>query len=109
MFYTPSQMSDFIQDEVKTALHAFFQENPTLNLLSTNSGYQNCRFLTRKQVSQYLGIGLSTVDYWARIGKLTKVHLDGSIRFDKEAIDQSIRGLKKYSSTHISSLKTSRL
>ncbi|MBK7370452.1 MAG: hypothetical protein IPJ09_03260 [Saprospiraceae bacterium] len=44
----------------------------------------NTRYLTRIQVSKYLNIGLSTVDLWARIGKLNKLDLDGSPRFDRQ-------------------------
>lgn len=46
------------------------------------------RYLTRKEVAVYLGIGLSTVDLWSRLGKLTKYRIDGSVRFDRKEIDE---------------------
>lgn len=49
---------------------------------------EESRYLTRKQVAQYLNIGLSTVDYWTRLGKLTKIRVNGSIRFDKRDVDR---------------------
>ncbi len=47
------------------------------------------RYLTRKQVAQLMSIGLSTVDYWARLGKLTKLRIHGTIRFDREQINKT--------------------
>lgn len=52
---------------------------------------EEARMLTRKQVSSYLSIGLSTVDYWSRIGKLRKVKIGNSTRFDKKEIDKALK------------------
>ena len=93
-----NQFSDFIKTEVKNALKECLQSEG-LNLVSHQSVFspkEDVRYLTRKQVSCYLGIGLSTVDYWARIGKLKKQEYQKSIRFDKLEIDACIRGLKTY-------------
>lgn len=49
---------------------------------------QESRYLTRKQVALYLNIGLSTVDLWSKLGKLRKIYMDGSVRFDREEIDE---------------------
>lgn len=52
---------------------------------------EEVRYLTRSQVAKYLSIGLSTVDYWAKIRKLNKVVVNGSVRFDKVEIDDFIQ------------------
>jgi DNA-directed RNA polymerase specialized sigma24 family protein len=54
------------------------------------------RWLTRQQTADYLGISVKTVDLWARIGKLKRIYIKGSPRFDREFIDQSFDELKKY-------------
>ena len=63
-------------------------------LESIQTSKETSRYLTRKQVAQYMNIGLSTVDYWSRLGKLTKIQIDGSVRFDKVELDNFLT-LKK--------------
>ena len=78
---------------VKQALKEFYvdggHDSTNHSTLTADS-----RWLTRKQVANYIGISLSTVDYWASIGKLNKIYIDGSTRFDKQEIDASINGLR---------------
>ncbi len=89
------QLADFIQNVVKAAMTEFMDEHE-FNMMNRSLIYNDARYLTRHQVSQYLGIGLSTVDYWAKNGKLNKLKIDGSVRFDKAEIDESIKTLRKY-------------
>jgi len=44
------------------------------------------QFLTRKDVARLIGISLSTVDYWARTGKITKHYVGTSVRFSRSEI-----------------------
>ncbi|MCB0689659.1 MAG: helix-turn-helix domain-containing protein [Saprospiraceae bacterium] len=53
-----------------------------------NSKNEEQRYLTRKEVARYLGVALSTVDLWSRTGKLRKINVNGSIRFDKYEVDR---------------------
>jgi len=95
MFYNSGQFADFLKTEVKAAIKEFFAEKGS-SLFSTKSLPDHSRYLTRSQVATYLGIAVSTVDYWARIGKLNKIDLSGSPRFDKSEIDANINTFRKY-------------
>lgn len=74
-----------VQEEVY-GLRQFITE-----ALSKHQDPEDSRYLTRKQVAKYLSIGLSTVDYWTKTKKLTKVDVNGSVRFDKYEIDSTIK------------------
>ena len=69
-----------------------------LETIPDRFGKEETRFLTRKQVSKYLSIGISTVDYWTKIKKLRKIDVHGIVRFDKIEIDQALQQgiLSKY-------------
>lgn len=54
------------------------------------------RYLTRQQTADYVSASVKTVDLWARTGKLRRIYIKGSPRFDREFIDQSFDELKKY-------------
>ncbi len=95
MFYNTDQFADFIKKEIKAAMKEFLSEKESC-LLTTNSRPEKSRYLRREQVSDYLGIGLSTVDLWARIGKLNKIDYKGSPRYDILEIDAQINNLRKY-------------
>ena len=56
--------------------------------ISPESKNEEQRYLTRKEVARYLGVALSTVDLWSRTGKLRKINVNGSIRFDKYEVDR---------------------
>jgi excisionase family DNA binding protein len=60
-------------------------------IIGRNNPNEERRYLTRKQVSVYLGIGVSTVDFWAKTKRLTKLNVNGSVRFDKAEIDLAIQ------------------
>lgn len=86
---------DLIHNEVKAAFKEAITE---LGIHSNRSFIPTplSRYLSRKQTAEYLDIGLSTVDYWARIGKLHKVFIEDAPRFDREEIDKSFSELKKF-------------
>lgn len=76
-----------IQDTIKAEFATLKEE--LVELIQKQSSPQ--RYLTRKEVAAYLVIGLSTVDLWSRLGKLTKYRIDGSVRFDREEIDNVLK------------------
>lgn len=96
MVYNEEQFADLIKNEVKAAMKEFLTEKESTIFSTTQKGITNLRYLTRSQVKEYLNIGVSTVDYWARIGKLNKINYKGSPRFDKLEIDAEIKILCKY-------------
>ena len=59
-----------------------------------NSKNEEQRYLTRKEVARYLGVALSTVDLWSRTGKLRKINVNWSIRFDRNEVDRTFSNLK---------------
>ena len=63
-------------------------------LESIERSQEKSRYMTRKEVAKYLSIGLSTVDYWSGIGKLEKIEISGTVRFDKNQIDQLLNQKK---------------
>ena len=71
-------IKDLLHDELQAVKQELLQE--------IRKSKEGPRYLTRKEVAQYLSCGLSTVDYWSRIGKLNKIHIDGTVRFDKQEI-----------------------
>lgn len=76
-----------IQDTIKAEFATLKEE--LVELIRKQSSPQ--KYLTRKEVAVYIGIGLSTVDLWSRLGKLTKYRIDGSVRFDREEIDNVLK------------------
>ena len=84
-----NELKNFIDQRLKE------QEDKIVQLIKTIKNEE--RYLSRARVAVYLDIGLSCVDTWARSGKLEKLFNDGSVRFDKEAIDDKLRNgqLKK--------------
>jgi len=94
MFISDEDFKDFVRTEIRQAIvEVLQQQEPVIRL---RSQFKEARFLTRRQVATYLGIGMSTVDYWVSIGKLKKIYINGSPRFDREEIDKSFTNLKKY-------------
>lgn len=94
MFISDEDFKDFVRTEIRQAIvEVLQQQEPVIRL---RSQFKEARFLTRRQVATYLGIGMSTVDYWVSIGKLTKIYINGSPRFDREEVDKSFTTLKKY-------------
>ncbi len=84
-FFTTEEFLAFMKREVKTAVEealvsAKQAQTATLGI--------HAKYLTRHQVAEYLGIGLSTVDHWTRIGRLKKIFIDNAPRFDREEIDR---------------------
>jgi len=77
-----------IENIIKNAIHEEFDQLKKELLESMENATEKQRYMTRKDVANYLGIGLSTVDYWSRLGKLKKVNIGGSIRFDKVELDE---------------------
>ncbi len=95
MLLISNEFKDLIHCEVKLALkEAITELGIQLSRSSNNS--PPSRYLTRRQLADYLGIGLSTVDYWTKIGKLHKIFIDEAPRFDRELIDKSFSKLKKF-------------
>lgn len=79
-----------IREEVATALEDKIQE-----LLKTRPT-PSPKMMTRHQVAKELGIGLSTVDYWTRTGRLTKVQVGKrAVRFERARIEELIKNRKK--------------
>lgn len=92
MTFFTDEFLDFVKREVKDAVEQAFvvrEERKNIKLL------EQARYLTRHQVSTYLGIAPSTVDYWSRIGKLTKVYIGKTPRFIREDIDKVFTRLKR--------------
>ncbi|NNF32819.1 MAG: helix-turn-helix domain-containing protein [Saprospiraceae bacterium] len=86
---------------IKSTIRSEFDEIQEVIKRILEEKEETSRYLTRKQVAQYLNIGLSTVDYWARIGKLHKIRIDGSVRFDKHQIDTDfINSKTNYNGKH---------
>lgn len=96
MLLTENEFLDLIHVEVKSAFKEAMKDLG-IQMDRTFHPFPQTRYLTRKQVADYLGIGLSTVDYWARIGRLNKVFIEDTPRFDKEEIDKGFSKLKKFS------------
>lgn len=91
-----SFIRNLIKNEVMEALQDFASENPHLFQSNSTSMPEMGRFLTRHQTAKYLGISLSTVDLWARTGKLQKLVFNNSVRFDRYQIDEDWDSLAKY-------------
>ena len=94
MFINDEDFKDFVRTEIREAIEEVLMKQ--LPQLQSRNEFKDTRYLTRRQVSKYMGIGLSTVDYYARCGKLKKIFIKGSPRFDKEEIDKSFSSIKKY-------------
>ena len=94
MIFTEDDFRLIVRSEVREAIQEVLVKQ--LPQLQSRNEFKDTRYLTRRQVAKYLGIGLSTVDYYARCGKLKKIFIKGSPRFDKEEIDKSISTIKKY-------------
>ncbi|WP_206911401.1 hypothetical protein IGL98_003370 [Enterococcus sp. DIV0840] len=56
----------------------------------------NYRYMNKKQASQYLQISNNTLDSWIKQG-LPVIKINGSIRFDRIAIDKWLNHLEKSS------------
>ena len=95
MLLKDNEFMDLLHSEVKAAIKEAITEMGIPLGRSSNHSPQS-RYLTRRQVSDYLGIGLSTVDYWTKLDKLHKIFIDGAPRFDREEIDKSFSDLKKF-------------
>lgn len=54
----------------------------------------NDRYLNKKQTCHYLQVSNNTLDSWIRQG-LPKIKINGTIRFDKVAIDNWLNHLEK--------------
>ena len=83
-------IEDALRDLLKEEFEVFRSE--IRNLLKSQNEEQ--RYLTRKEVARYLGVALSTVDLWSRTGKLHKIKVSGSSRFDRLEIDRTFSHLK---------------
>ena len=49
------------------------------------------RYFTVKEVAKYLRVGEGTIRSWMRFNKIPFSKVNGSIRFDKEIIDEWMR------------------
>lgn len=90
-----------IEDQIRTIIQEEFDELKQFisKQLSSQKDPDERRYLTRSQMAKYLSIGVSTVDYWSKTGKLRKVQIKGQVRFDKVEVDASIQQgvLSRYS------------
>jgi excisionase family DNA binding protein len=86
---TKSELRMIIRQEVNHALE------PVINRIKAEDEFREKRYLTIKEVAEYLSIGISTVHHWDKEGKLKKHYIKGSPRFDKYEIDQEIKGKNK--------------
>jgi len=76
------EFRELIRQAVQSALEEKIDDLRSA-LLETNSMY-----MTRRDVSQELRIGMSTVDYWVRAGRLRKHKLGkGAVRFLREEVE----------------------
>lgn len=78
-------------EKLKELVHEEFQQMKGDILSEIRKSESESRYLTRKDVARYMNCGLSTVDYWARTGKLQKINIDGTVRFDKVVIDELLK------------------
>ncbi len=60
MFISDEDFKDFVRAEIREAIVEVLEKQ--LPQLQSRGEFKDTRYLTRKQVSKYLGIGLSTVD-----------------------------------------------
>lgn len=68
-----------VVDEVRNARTAVHLEN---------------RYLSKKEICEYLGIANNTLDKWIDVG-LPMIHLWGVVRFQREEIDKWLRDYSK--------------
>jgi hypothetical protein len=74
-----------IAEGVKRGLDKFFKNfNPHIPKA----------YLSRKEVSELLGIHLTSVDNWCRSGKLNKLAISGRILFLRSEVEASLISLK---------------
>jgi len=92
---TQSELRMMIRQEVTHALE------PIVNHLKAQKKFEEKRYFTIKETAKYLGIGVSTVHYWVKIGKLRKHYIKGSPQFDKKEIDADLQGNNINTDTHI--------
>jgi len=86
---TRVELRQIIRGEVTQILQPIFKR------LKADEEFREKRYLTVKEVSEYLSIGVSTVHYWVKEGKLKKHYIKGSPRFDKYEIDRDLKGNNK--------------
>lgn len=84
-------LAAMIRRETLAAIQEYFEARQ-----GHDSSPPKPRYLSRREVAEYLSIGLSTVDYWARIGRLKKIKVGRSVRFDRQELDESLQKLQKY-------------
>lgn len=74
-----------VTEGVKRELNKFFQNfNPQIPK----------EYLSRKEVSQLLGIHLTSVDNWRKAGKLNALAIEGRILFLRSEVEASLISLK---------------
>jgi excisionase family DNA binding protein len=55
--------------------------------------------LSRRQVSQLLGVSIGTIDNWSECGRLKKIHMGAAIRFRKSELLETLDSLKLFQRT----------
>lgn len=58
-------------------------------------GDSSPEYMSRKEVAEYLGVCLATVDNYSRQGLLTKRYFGSVPRFHRDEVRQVMNGLKK--------------
>jgi excisionase family DNA binding protein len=86
---TKSELRMLVRQEINAAIE------PITKKLKADEAFKEKRYLTIKEVAEYLSIGVSTVHYWVKEGKLKKHYIKGAPRFDKYEIDQEVKGNNK--------------
>ena len=79
--FSEERFREVLRQEMDKVLHAKIQEIRDLPRPKPS-------MMTRHQVMQELGIGLSTVDYWVRTGRLTKIRIGKrAVRFKRSDVE----------------------
>lgn len=94
-------LASLIRREALAAIKEYFQTHRELDIHDSKS-----RYLSRREVANYLSIGLSTVDFWVRTGRLDKIKVGRAMHFDRNELDASLEKLRKYvvSSKHVNAI-----
>lgn len=84
-----SELRDLITEALKEQLSTFFEQKKE----------PDTRLLSRKQVSEMLGISLPTLHTWTKDGVISAVRLGGAVKYRLSDIEMALKDIQstKYS------------
>ena len=74
-----------VSNEVQKAVEQLFPKEPT---------DATPELLTRKQTAKFYGISLPTLNEWTKNGTIPAKRIGGSVRYEKEAVLNSLNDMK---------------